>query len=110
MLGAEKGSTDIDGEDEGLIDGRILVVGVGDGVLDGSMLVVGTSPSLGFFVADFDTVGNILDFKDGAMDSDGNPLGSVVGVGLSLGPMLDAEEGSKDIDGVDEGLIDGPIL
>jgi hypothetical protein len=79
-------------------------------VLDGSMLVVETS--LRFFVGDRDTVtvGNILDFKDGAIDSDGNPLCSVVGVRLSLGPMLGTEEGSVDIDGVDEGLIDSPIL
>eukprot|EP00978_Attheya_sp_CCMP212_P027204 scaffold90936_cov89-Attheya_sp.AAC.4 len=75
MLGAEKGSTDIDGVDED------------DDVLDGSVLVVGS---------------NILDFNDGAIDSDGNPLGSVVGVRLSIGPMLDTEEGSADIDGVDE--------
>eukprot|EP00978_Attheya_sp_CCMP212_P013487 scaffold33915_cov72-Attheya_sp.AAC.3 len=71
------------------------MVGLDDGALD-----------------ECDTVGNILDVKDGAMDSDGNPLGSVVGVGLLLllGPMLGAEEGSMDIDGTDEGLIDGPIL
>jgi hypothetical protein len=72
------------------------------------MLVVGTS--LVFFVGDGDTVGNILDFKDGAIDSDGNPLGSVVCVGLLLGPMLDAEDGSIDTDGVDEALIIGLLL
>eukprot|EP00978_Attheya_sp_CCMP212_P016135 scaffold41995_cov78-Attheya_sp.AAC.3 len=80
----ENGSTDIDGEDEGLIDGPTLVVEVDEG--------------------------NILDFKDGAIDSDGNPLGSVVGVGLSLGPLLGTKEGSTDIEGVDDGLVDGPIL
>jgi hypothetical protein len=96
MLGTEKGPTDTDGdeEDEGLIDSPILVVGVCDGVLDGSILVVGTS--LGFFVAECGAVGNILDFKDGAMDLDGNLLVSVVGLELSLGPMLDAEVGDPD--------------
>eukprot|EP00978_Attheya_sp_CCMP212_P046398 scaffold390585_cov47-Attheya_sp.AAC.1 len=55
MLGAEEGSTDIDGVDEGLIDGP---------------------------------VGNILGLKDGSIDSEGNVLGSVVGIRLKLGPML----------------------
>eukprot|EP00978_Attheya_sp_CCMP212_P035150 scaffold151258_cov69-Attheya_sp.AAC.2 len=43
----------------------------------------------------------------GPIDSYDNPLDSVVGVGLSLGPMLGAEEGSMDIDGVYEGTILG---
>eukprot|EP00978_Attheya_sp_CCMP212_P001343 scaffold2820_cov77-Attheya_sp.AAC.3 len=114
MLGAENGSTDIDGEDEGLIDGPILVVGVDDGaLLDGSMLVVGSS--LGFFVGD--TVGSMLDFKDGAIDSDRNPLGSVVGERLTLGPILDTvgrrlplKDGSIDADGIPLIFIVGEIL
>eukprot|EP00978_Attheya_sp_CCMP212_P030311 scaffold111021_cov33-Attheya_sp.AAC.2 len=61
-------------------------------------------------LGDTDCVGTILGVRDGPIDSDGNPLVSVVGVGLSLGPMLGAEEGSMDIDGVDDGLVDGPIL
>eukprot|EP00978_Attheya_sp_CCMP212_P026021 scaffold84833_cov99-Attheya_sp.AAC.2 len=40
MLGAEEGSTDIDGEDEGLIDGPILVVG--DGPIDAEGNVLGS--------------------------------------------------------------------
>eukprot|EP00978_Attheya_sp_CCMP212_P047602 scaffold422378_cov35-Attheya_sp.AAC.1 len=104
MLGTKKGSSDIDGLDEGLIDGPLLVVEVDNVVRDGSVLVVRSS--LGFCIGDSDTVavGNIIDFKDGAIDLDGNPLGSVVGIRLALGPMLGTEEGSA------EGLIDGPIL
>jgi hypothetical protein len=69
-------------------------------------------------LGDTDSVGIILGVRDGPIDSEGFPLDSVVGLrlvlgsmlGLSLGPMIDAEEGSMDIDGIDEGLIDGPIL
>ena len=48
-------------------------------------------------------MGTILGLNDGRIDSDGNTLGTVVGVRLMLGRMLGAEEGSIDIDGSDEG-------
>jgi hypothetical protein len=64
MLGAEEGSTDIDGVDEGLIDGPILAVGT----------------SLGFWLGDSDSEGTILGLRDGPIDSEGKSLGSVVGI------------------------------
>eukprot|EP00978_Attheya_sp_CCMP212_P007311 scaffold16956_cov73-Attheya_sp.AAC.4 len=58
MIGTEEGSTDIDGVDEGLIDGPMLVVG------------------------------NILGRNDASIDSEGNVLRLFVGVRLKLGPMI----------------------
>eukprot|EP00978_Attheya_sp_CCMP212_P027203 scaffold90936_cov89-Attheya_sp.AAC.3 len=64
MLGAEDGLPDIDGVDEGLIDGPILAVGT----------------SLGFWLGDTVSVGTVLGVMDGPIDSDGDALGSVVGI------------------------------
>eukprot|EP00978_Attheya_sp_CCMP212_P026710 scaffold88369_cov72-Attheya_sp.AAC.6 len=95
MLGAEEGLPEIDGVDEGLIEGSTPCVG----------------KSLGFWLGYTDCVGTILDLiRDGLIDSEGKTLGSVVGMRLMLGPMLAIDAGSTDIDGVEEGLIDGPIL
>eukprot|EP00978_Attheya_sp_CCMP212_P001345 scaffold2821_cov47-Attheya_sp.AAC.2 len=133
MLGAENGSTDIDGEDEGLIDGPILVVGVDDdsdtlgnvlaskdgaidsdgnplgsvvGLIDGPILCVGGS--LEFSLGESDTVGRRLPLNDGPIDADGIPLVFIVGEILTLGPMLGLETGSNDSDGCNEG--DGGVI
>eukprot|EP00978_Attheya_sp_CCMP212_P049687 scaffold696939_cov165-Attheya_sp.AAC.1 len=96
MLGAKEGATDIDGVDEGLIDGPILCVG---GSLEFSL---GES--------DTDTVGRRLPLKDGPIDADGIPLVFIVGEILPLGPMLGLETGSNDSDGCNEGLLGGLVL
>eukprot|EP00978_Attheya_sp_CCMP212_P040384 scaffold219787_cov45-Attheya_sp.AAC.3 len=66
MLGIDAGSTDNDGVDEGLIDGPLLAAG----------------KSLGFWLVDTDSVGTVLGVRDGLIDSDGDSLGSVVGIGI----------------------------
>ena len=48
-------------------------------------------------------MGTILGLNDGRIESDGNKLGTVVGVRLMLGRRVGADEGSTDIDGPDEG-------
>jgi hypothetical protein len=96
MLGIAEGSVDIDGVDEGLIDGPILSVSVGG--------------SLEFSLGESDTVSSKLPLKDGLIDADGIPLIFVVGEILTLGPMLGLETGSNDLDGCNEGLLDGLVL
>eukprot|EP00978_Attheya_sp_CCMP212_P017403 scaffold46292_cov34-Attheya_sp.AAC.2 len=64
MLGAEDGLPDIDRVDEGLIEGSTLCVG----------------KSLGFWLGYTECVGSILGLRDGLIDSDGDSLGSVVGI------------------------------
>jgi hypothetical protein len=85
---------DIDGKDEGLINGPILWVG----------------GSLEFSLGESDTVGSKLPIKDGLIDADGIALISVVGEILSLGPMLGLETGSNESDGCNEGLLDWIVL
>eukprot|EP00978_Attheya_sp_CCMP212_P026022 scaffold84833_cov99-Attheya_sp.AAC.3 len=87
MLGAEEGSTDIDGVDECFIDGPIVVVEDGPIDSEGKLLGANNSelltigPMLGTEAeegstdndgvnVETDTVDNILGFKDGGIDDD----------------------------------------
>eukprot|EP00978_Attheya_sp_CCMP212_P044446 scaffold310617_cov56-Attheya_sp.AAC.1 len=107
ILGVRDGPIDSDGNSLGSVVGVRLKLGSILGAEKGSTDIDGDDEEC-------DTVGNILDFKDGDMCSDGNPLGSVVGVGLSLdgsvGGALGLSDGRIDTSGPLVGFCDGGVV